>query len=97
MDKISVTDNALLSARSAIEQFKAKVEALTIKCSSELNANIGNLDQSIHGAIQAFVSVIDRFNASVKGCVDENQASIDERLSRLPEYEAQIYKKRNVY
>ena len=97
MDKISVTESALMNARTAIRALSDQVQALTAQCVADLNANVENIDESLRGAIQAYTQMIELFGKSVTACVNENVLSLDERLSRLPDYESQIYKKRSVY
>lgn len=96
MDKISVTDATLQNAYVVLRQLNDSSESITDQCVSALSLQLNGLDSTFKVDIQRFIETITALKEKLKCCVDENMTAISERLSKIPDYENQTYKKRNI-
>ncbi len=96
MDIVSVTDMALQSAYATLKQLSDRTENITGKCASTLFSNLNAMDDLFKKDIQRFTENINALKEKLRYCIDENIAAIGERLSKIPEYENQTYRKLNI-
>lgn len=96
MDKISVTDASLQNSYIILQQLSDSSEAITEKCISALMSQLSNLDGGLKKDIQSHVEEITKLKRKLKYCIDENMNAIADRFSKIPDYENQTYKKRNI-
>ena len=96
MDKISVTDASLQNSYVILQQLSDSSEAITEKCISALTSQLSNLDGGLKKDIQSHMEEITKLKEKLKYCIDENMNAVSDRFSKLPEYEKQTYKKRNI-
>lgn len=97
MDKISVTDGALQNVHVVLQQLSDSSELITGKCVSAITSQLSNLDSGIRKDVQGHLDEITKLKDKLKYCIDENKNAISDRLSKLPDYEHQVYKKRTIY
>lgn len=97
MDRISVTDDSLQNVFIILQQLNDSQESITEQCISELSSHLSNLDSTFRADIQMYIAEIIKLKEKLKYCIDENMLAISERLSKIPEYENQTYKKRNIF
>ena len=57
---------------------------------------MSGLDTNFRKDIQKYIDTISELKEKIKRCVDENVSAISERISKIPDYENQTYKKRNI-
>ena len=96
MDKISVTDASLQNSYIILQQLSDSSEAITEKCISALTSQLSNLDGGLKKDIQSHMEEITKLKEKLKYFIDENMNAISDRFSKLPDYEKQTYKKRNI-
>lgn len=92
MDRISVTDAALQSALAALQTLKDGIAAATDKCANSLSSQTSNLEDNFKKDVQQYVEAINQLKENILYCIDENRDAINDRLSKLPEYEGQAYR-----
>lgn len=96
MDVISVSDATLSNAYVILQCLDEDSENITSKCEQHLSAVLSSLDENFRGAIQRYLETINQLKAKLKYCIDENMTAISDRLNKIPEYEKQTYRKRNI-
>ena len=96
MDRISVTDATLQNAYVVLQQLNESSENITMQCVTALSSQLNGLDSTFRADIQRYIETITALKEKLKYCVDENMTAISERLSKIPDYENQTYKKRNI-
>ena len=96
MDKISVTDASLQNSYIILKQLSDSSEAITEKCISALNSQLSGLDGGLKKDVQNYMDEIIKLKEKLKYCIDENMNAISDRFNKIPDYEAQSYKKRNI-
>ena len=96
MDRISVTDATLQNAYVILQQLNDSSESITAQCVSTLSSQLSGLDSTFRADIQRYIETITALKEKLKYCIDENMTAISERLSKIPDYENQTYKKRNI-
>lgn len=96
MDKISVTDASLQNTYVILQQLSDKSEEITTKCISALTSQLKNLDSGLKKDMQSYMEEITELKEKLKYCIDENMNAISDRFLKLPDYEKQAYKKRNI-
>lgn len=96
MDKISVTDAALQNAYIILRQLSDNSEAITEKCVSGLTDRLNSIDEKLRADIMAYIEKITKLKEKLKYCIDENTAALSDRFAKIPDYENQTYKKRNI-
>ena len=95
MDRISVTDATLQNAYVVLQQLNESSESITSQCVSAISSQLNGLDSTFRVDIQRYIETITALKEKLKYCVDENMTAISERLSKIPDYENQAYKKVN--
>ena len=96
MDKINVTDEALQNIYIVLQQLNEKVDSIATDCEKKLTGQLNNLDVDFRQDIQKYIDSILNFKDDIVYCIAENKVAISERLSKIPEYESQVYQKRNI-
>ena len=96
MDIVSVTDEALRGVYIILQRLDETQDLITNKCVQELIAQMTGLDTNFRKDIQKYIDTISELKEKIKRCVDENVSAISERISKIPDYENQTYKKRNI-
>lgn len=96
MDIISVTDATLSNAYVILQRLDEDSENITSKCEQHLSAELSSLDENFRGDIQRYLETINQLKGKLKYCIGENMTAISDRLNKIPEYEKQTYKKRNI-
>ena len=96
MDIISVTDATLSNAYVILQRLDEDSENITSKCEQHLSAELSSLDENFRGDIQRYLETINHLKGQLKYCIGENMTAISDRLNKIPEYEKQTYKKRNI-
>ena len=97
MDIISVTDETLQNVYVVLQQLNSSSELITGQCIANLESQLSALDSTFRKDIQKYIDSITSLKEKLKYCIDENMMAISDRLSKLPDYENQAYKKRNVF
>ena len=95
MDIISVTDASLSNAYVILQRLGEDSENITSKCEQHLSSELSSLDENFKADIQRYIDTINQLKEKLKYCIDENMAAISDRLYKIPDYENQVYKKRN--
>lgn len=96
MDIISVTDVTLNNSYVILQRLDEGSENITSKCEQHLSAELSSLDENLRGEIQRYLEAINQLKEKLKYCIEENTTAISDRLNKIPEYEKQTYKKRNI-
>ena len=96
MDKISVTDEALRNSYVALQQLNDYSATITGQCVSDLTSLLSSLDSTFRKEIQRYIDAITELKQKLSYCIDENMAAVSERFSKIPDYENQTYKARNM-
>ena len=96
MDKISVTDEALQTAIAVLRQLSEASEMITGKCVSALSSTLTGLDDALRKDVQGVLEKTTFLKEKMRHCMDENVAALAERTSKIPDYENQAYKPRNI-
>ena len=96
MNIISVTNATLSNAYIILQRLDEDSENITSKCEQHLSAELSSLDENFRGEIQRYLETINQLKEKLKSCIDENMTAISDRLNKIPEYEKQTYRKRNI-
>lgn len=96
MDRISVTNDTLQNVSIVLQGLKDNSKRITTRCVSMLSSHINGLDGAFSVDIQRYIESITILEERIEQCVDENISAISERLNKIPDYEKQTYKKRNI-
>lgn len=96
MNIISVTNATLSNAYIILQRLDEDSENITSKCEQHLSAELSSLDENFRGEIQRYLETINQLKEKLKYCIDENMTAISDRLNKIPEYEKQTYRKRNI-
>jgi len=96
MDRISVTDETLRNVYVILQRLDETSDTITNKCEQDLLAQMSGLDTNFRKEVQKYIEAINTLKEKLKYCVDENMSAVSERISKLPDYENQTYKKRNI-
>lgn len=95
MDKISVTDASLQNVFVVLQQMNNTSEAIAGKCIAALNDRLESMDSNLRKELQAYIAEVIQRKERFKYCIDENMNAISDRFNKIPDYEKNIYTKRN--
>ena len=96
MDKISVTDDTLQNAYNILQRLNDSSDQITDNCVSFLNSQLSNVDSVFKKSVEKYIECIIALKEKLKYCIDENMVAVRDRLNKVPNYEGQSYKKRNI-
>ena len=96
MDKIHVTDASLSNAINELRTLEATANQAATKCSQEISGQLDNIESNFRKDLQQFVDTVIGFNNQLIRNTEENVEALEERKRKIPPYEAQSYKKRNI-
>lgn len=96
MDKILVTDTALSNVINELRTLEQSANQTATQCSQAIAGQLDNIESNFRKDLQQFVDAVIAFNGQLIRNTEENIEALEERKSKIPPYEAQSYKKRNI-
>lgn len=95
MDKISVTEDSLREGLYILNCLDEDTLSATKACGEEIENNVSNIDANLRTEFLEFHAKIYAFYQDLRYLIQENNAAINERLQKIPEYEKNAYHPRH--
>lgn len=95
MDQISVSEDGLRQAYTALQDFQTNTEAITKLCTDLLDTRKSTIDDTFRNDLMKYVQLLNQWNARVYNYTIENQVAIAERMKALEAYCSTVYTKRS--
>lgn len=96
MDKIGVSVEALSTAEAILKDLGDNISAFVTKSSSAIKEQFNGIDADLRATIEDYLEILSSLSRHVVELEDVNRNAIRDRVNRISEYSATIYKKRNI-
>jgi hypothetical protein len=96
MDKINVTDAALATADATLKNLKDNICATVSKHETVVKDQFDGIDIDLQNALLEYLEELISFKNKVVEFETANSKAIRDRITRISEYSATSYKRRNI-
>lgn len=91
MDRIRVTDEALKRCKTTLKDFDAEIEMAYFLCEAKINGLLEKIGEEFSPDVKKHFYKLKNFRELCKKFSDNNIEAVEERLSKMPEYEQNKY------